>query len=183
MNPEPRDTYEELLQAFGEERIEERFGFVLYTAERFCTVNNLATACFVNSRLIREAILDYFSDIKRLKEFHNIERTNPAKVAAYLTYWLLRRRPIQLRSDLPEATYASSPMLLNVNEWYCQCVILSISFSTKSKGLRDASQLKRWNYFLDNLNYFLTYRHVNPQALELMILALYADPESEPMHA
>jgi hypothetical protein len=75
------------------------------------------------------------------------------------------------------------PMLVNINEWYCQYIVISVSFSTGSKGLRNAVQLKRWNNFLDNLNYFLTFRQVNPQALELMILALYVDPEYEPMQA
>lgn len=41
------------------------------------------------------AVLDYFTDINRLKHFHEISRTNLYKTKAYEISWLLRRRPIQ----------------------------------------------------------------------------------------
>ena len=41
-------------------------------------------------------MLDYFTDISRLKHFHQAKHINSLKVISYETYWLLRRKPIQI---------------------------------------------------------------------------------------
>ncbi len=46
--------------------------------------------------LLNQAVIDYFADIDRLKNFHKIDKINYLKVHAYSAYWLLRRKPIQI---------------------------------------------------------------------------------------
>lgn len=46
--------------------------------------------------LLMHAVLDYFSDVSRLKKFHHIHHINETKVIAYETFWLLRRKPLQV---------------------------------------------------------------------------------------
>lgn len=44
-----------------------------------------------------DAIMDYFTDVYRLKEFHKIKNINMIKIVAYEVYWILKRKPIQIR--------------------------------------------------------------------------------------
>ena len=48
------------------------------------------------------AVIDYFADIARLKDFQDIKRANVDKIYGYKLFWFLRRHPIQLLEDMPE---------------------------------------------------------------------------------
>ena len=47
-------------------------------------------------------ILDYFTDIARLKDYQDIERANVDKIYGYELFWFLRRHPIQLLEGVPD---------------------------------------------------------------------------------
>ena len=53
-----------------------------------------------NDRILYHLLLDYYSDIHRLKPFHGIEYTKSDKNIAYLSYWILRRKPIQIDNSV-----------------------------------------------------------------------------------
>lgn len=84
MTHQAEKSYSDILDAFGEEKVKERFLFLLSKARDF--IRHLerqeprAAGCFTVSRAtIEDLILDYFADIKRLKDFHDIERAQPFK--------------------------------------------------------------------------------------------------------
>ena len=59
----------------------------------------------INNKLLGKAVVDYFEDIEKLKIFEGMQKVNEAKIYAYETFWLLRRKPIQISNDknIPEA--------------------------------------------------------------------------------
>lgn len=61
---------------------------------------SLSDCCTINSQLLWKAVLDYFSDIARIKEFHGHKHVQIDKIISYETYWLLRNHPIQI--DKPD---------------------------------------------------------------------------------
>jgi len=56
----------------------------------------LSDSCTINNQLLWKAVLDYFADIARMKEFHNHKHVQLEKIISYETYWLLRNHPIQI---------------------------------------------------------------------------------------
>lgn len=49
----------------------------------------------INTDLLGQAVLNYFEDVDRLKDFEGIKRINEDKIYGYETFWLLRDKPIQ----------------------------------------------------------------------------------------
>ncbi|MCC5816125.1 MAG: hypothetical protein JJT78_15345, partial [Leptospira sp.] len=167
-------SYEYLIEKFGQEKIEERHLHLLETSGEFIKAFNLVDICKVCDPLIDEIILDYFSDIDRLKEFHGIEKVNSLKVASYLSYWTHRRRPIQI-IHFPES-HEFLGMIKEVNEWYAVVLLRNTFFNRKIQFLSDRENLARLNDFTAELQYYFSYRHINPQMIELVLKALVASP-------
>ncbi|TGK85823.1 hypothetical protein EHQ23_14480 [Leptospira bourretii] len=72
----PEADYEYLIENFGEEKILNRFVFIRDRAidflNRICKDHeiNFDDYFFVSDELIEEAVIDYFADLVRLKDFH-----------------------------------------------------------------------------------------------------------------
>ena len=176
-NKEEKD-YQYLIDSFGQDKLKERVAFLVETAYFLVKSRNIDKYVIINKRLIKEIVLDYFSDIQRLKEFHEIEKTELSKVAAYTAYWVLKRKPIQIKDELDDETYDTFPLLLDVNEWFASYLFKYMVFDHRVPLMHPANDVekrKRWNAFNHNLIYFFTYRIVTPQALELTMNALMSD--------
>lgn len=119
----------------------------------------------INTDLLGQAVLNYFEDVDRLKEFEGINRTNEDKIYGYETFWLFRDKPIQLTSnDIPYE-------YLYINEKVFTCILIS-------KMLRDAnispdSKNPRLMPFLKLIYYNFKFRNFTQQSLEMMITAFF----------
>ena len=98
-------SYEELVNKIGEEIIQNRLMQLDQEMKEFLNVNNLNDIAYVNQMALSHAVMDYFSDIQRLKEYQKIEHVNEIKIKAYETFWLLKRKPIQLKVQLEEDSF------------------------------------------------------------------------------
>ena len=89
---------QEYLRSIGVDlkRAAKRFVYLLYKMNLFIHEYALAKKATVNRRMLAEAVHDYYVDTIRTKDFHEITYTNAEKVYAYMAYWLLRRKPIQV---------------------------------------------------------------------------------------
>ena len=125
-----------------------------------------------NDRL-RFMILCYFSDIARLKGFHNIEYTHKVKVFAYSFYWFLRIMPVQITHDLEDKgkeSFASINETIVLYLWLCHFLCpLGIEETLK-------------NRYIEELKYFLKYRRHDAQTLEAMITALLVGAGKNPFN-
>lgn len=165
------DSYHDIVEEFGRERIQNRFQDLLLEYEGYLKKHNLTTQdVVINTYSLQHAVLDYFTDISRLKKFHKIDRVNTFKITAYQVNWLLRRKPIQIIRDEEEK-------LVYVNEKFILSHIMS-RFKNLV-GYDFYSQLKPENQkvilgYMDSLYYYLKYRNCSSQVLEFALLSIGA---------
>lgn len=178
MQPALKD-YNYILENFGEEKVRERFVFIADNAKAFIRRverDSIAAvdAFRVSHAIIEDLVLDYFADISRLKGFHNIEKTHPQKVAAYTSYWVHRRKPIQMIRDVDDQALSTQENIKYVNEAFAASVLISMTYDLCRPVALPGYDSSKFADFKHNLIYFMIYRAVNPQALELMLVALDA---------
>jgi len=147
------------------DRIANRYVYLLMMFHTFIEKYGLGDSVIVNGRMLKKTVVDYFTDIVRMKEFHDIKNTNNEKIYAYEAYWLLRRKPLQVVKPFTGCEF--------VNELFITFFLISLS--CKTKNIDDDKKKK--NATLENfqslLFYNLKYRLVTQQSLELMIEALF----------
>ena len=68
----------------------------------FIDSNKLQDKVFIHQMALNHAVMDYYSDIQRLKSYQEIGHINEVKIKAYETFWLLKRRPLQLKAQLED---------------------------------------------------------------------------------
>ena len=91
--------YVELVDSFGEDKIKERYTTLYEYMDSFIKRNKYENQVVIADSVLNQCIIDYFADVYRLKEFHNIEKINYVKIHAYTAYWLIRRKPLQIIKD------------------------------------------------------------------------------------
>lgn len=161
-------SYEDLVERVGEEIIQSRIAQVNQELYEFLKENELQDIAYVHQIALTHAILDYFSDIERLKQYQKIEHVNEIKIKAYETYWILKRKPIQLKCDLEDDTY------LYVNEKFLLARLASFLLQDNINVPMVQERRDAFKNFLDTLYYYLKFRKCDAQALELMMLAFEA---------
>jgi len=153
-----------ILDKVGRERADERIGFLKAACRSFFTRFNLKENedVLIHDSILRYVVVDYFSDIIRLKDFHGIDYVNQDKIVAYESSWFLRRKPLQVLAS-------PNTELAFINENFITFYILSYLF----EGL-DTSKTEEIRGFSDTLFYHLKYRPIDARTLEFMITAFRA---------
>lgn len=157
---------EHILEEFvdREDKFKDRFVSLLTGMNSFIKAAGLEGKVAVNELALGYALLDYFEDIRRLKEFHKVNHINNIKIVAYTSYWILRRKPLQILEQEKELMY--------INERYIAAYILDHLSEDGDHILnRTNSGLKS---FSESLFYFLKYRFLSANSLELAITAFFA---------
>lgn len=90
--------YKYLINKFGEEKIASRFDYVNHILEEYVRQNKYEEKVIVCQNIVEHIVIDYFVDIDRLKEFQEIQFVNETKIYSYLSYWILRHKPLQIIS-------------------------------------------------------------------------------------
>ena len=80
-----------------------RFVHLFINLQDLLDLYSLSGCCTINPQLLWKAVLDYFADIARMKEFHGHNHVQMDKVISFETYWLLKNHPIQNLAN-PEET-------------------------------------------------------------------------------
>jgi hypothetical protein len=114
--------------------------------------------------------MNYFVDILRLKNFHEIKRVHKVKVYAYSIFWLLRASPVQILNNDMSCTP-------HINEKIAVWVISSLVLRRKPSPAIDEETLKHYE---DEIFYFFKYRHYTAQSIEMMIASLYVGRGDNP---
>jgi len=170
-----RRDYKYLVAAFGEEKIKSRYCFLEDSARLVIQTHGLQDFVHMNSYLIRELACDYFADIERLKEFHEIGKVNAIKVASYTAFWICRRKPLYFITEtVDEDTLKRHPELKEINEWFAAFVMIADVFDKKTPLFQEWLELRSFNVFCANLRYNLIYRIFTAQSLELALVGLMA---------
>lgn len=161
-------NYEGLIKIVGEEVIQNRIEQISQEMIDFLNVHDLNDVAYIHKMALTHAIMDYFSDIQRLKDYQQIEHINEVKIKAYETFWLLKRKPLQLKCQLED------DRLLYVNEKFLMTRLTSFMLGDKiNEPLIDQKGIAFKN-FLNTLYYYLKFRRCDAQSIEIMLLAFKA---------
>lgn len=143
----------------------ERFEVLYDDMTAFVAAAGYEGKAIVNATVLGYALVDYFEDIERLKAFHRIEHVNSIKIIAYTSYWLLRRRPLQIVEEDPAVVY--------VNEQFVLAFILD-ALSDSDLGDILEHDTDELHAFEESLLYYLKYRVANATGIEMMLIAFFA---------
>lgn len=161
--------YNYLLEEFGEDKITNRYSTIYSYLEDYINRHDLAEKVIISESLLNQMIIDYFVDVFRLKEFHNINKINPTKIHAYSAYWLLKRKPIQII-----APAENSVELTFVNERFvCGYVLRFLTNLDYDVAILNEKK-QEYIEFVDNLMYFFQYRVNTPQMIETLLSSFQA---------
>lgn len=158
---------QELIDQFcneQDEKFRRRYNAIYTNMVDYIMKSGYEDKVIVNDLALGYALFDYFEDIRRLKDFHHIPHINSIKLVAYMAYWLLRRKPLQI--------CALEKELLYVNERFVLAYVLEFLSDGKSNILERKNE--GLNAFTESLFYFFKYRQFNAQALEMIILSFFA---------
>lgn len=145
--------------------IDSRFDCLLTEMQNILIKMGIIDLVEVNSDLLGKAVIDYFEDIDRLKEFEGIPRINVDKIYSYGIYWVLRRSPIQILDKNIDKRFH------HINEKVC--TVLMFPRMLSEMGISPKSTNPDFEAFLDLIYYNFKYRTYTQQSLELMVAAFF----------
>lgn len=163
-------SYGDITNKIGLDKVQKRFMDLNQAYVEFVQTENISDKVKINSFMLIHAVMDYFTDITRLKEFHQIDFTNSYKTLAYEISWLLRRKPIQVLEDGREE-------LVYINEKFILSYALNFLVTSKeSIRFQDLDKVRQqcFNGFIESFYYHLKYRNCTAQSLELAFLSFEA---------
>ncbi len=166
-------NYVDLIRKVGVENFDSRFAELqkqvgeFLIASKYISLSGERNHAECNDRILYHVLLDYYSDIQRLKDFHEIEHTKTDKNIAYLAYWILRRKPIQI-DNLVEK---DKDIFIN-ERFVCYMIVYEClqQKQKKSESLKlDRRSAEKYDKYIDLLLYFLKYREYSAQMIELLV--------------
>lgn len=163
-------SYDEIVDHFSEEAIGDRYRFLYDKMQGYIKERKLETTLYINDEILQRVIMDYYSDIYRLKTYHKIDRINKAKIIAHEIFWIIRRKPMQLLQKEPDSTRPDNKLAFS-NEGFCTTLIAN-ELLTPNETMplpKDAEDL--FMEFMDHLYYTLKYRIIDQQSLEAIVYA------------
>ena len=152
----------------GEDIVRSRIQQISQEMIEFLKVNQLEDIAYIHEMALSHAIMDYFSDIQRLKDYQQIEHVNEIKIKAYETFWLLKRKPLQLSRQIDDDRF------LYVNEKFLLTRLTSFMLGDNINMPIVGEKSVAFKNFLDTLYYYLKFRKCDAQSIELMLLAFKA---------
>lgn len=155
--------YEDMLHEIGEQKFAERFLELKKTADEFLKEAGYSDNVECNERILLHILLDYWSDIFRLKNFHNIDKARPEKIMAYTIAWIIKRKPLQFTH------YTETERDIFVNERFAAYLLLNECLLCGEKRFVKQDDKQKLDAYLNLVLYYFKYRECNPQVLELMI--------------
>lgn len=163
--------YEELIEQIGESRIQARYQYLHSLISQFINGfgrNDISEKLRVNERILMHCVLEYFEDILKVKSAHDLDHANSPKVNAYTAYWILRRHPIQITLSAEDG---KNDDLVFANEKFVLSMLMSfLTHGAETTPLLD-NDLDIYKAFISSFYYFLKFRRVDPQAIEMILLS------------
>lgn len=131
--------------------------FILNELIEFINTKGIDDKVSLNKCIFQHYLLDVFADLSRLSDFHDCDKPNFEKSMSYCASWWVRRKPLVLVNDCEELIY--------INEEFAFYLVLHAIDLANKKTKNDNELLGCF----EKLIYYLKYRYVNPQTLELFM--------------
>lgn len=162
MNVKNKEYFQQLIQIYP---FEERYTNVLTQIQDVLEALGILDQVSVDTDLLGQAIVDYFEDVDRLKKYEDIDRVNVDKIYAYETFWLLKRKPIQIIDSNIGVQH------LHINEKVFAFIMIAKMLKEMQKEFDDTNP--RMLSLIDLIYYNFKYRLYTQKTLELMISGFF----------
>lgn len=149
----------------SEERYKSRYAALYNDIVKYIKASKFDEKVVLNKYSLSCMLVDYFMDIGRLKEFHRIDHINSIKIVAYVSYWFLRRKPIQV--------LAYDDDLLYVNEKFITLYILDFLMNNERGNILDRTE-RGLEAFRNQLLYYFKYRRFDAQNIEMILMSFFS---------
>lgn len=156
-------SYDAIVNYFGEETIADRYKYLYDKMQDYINTRGLKSSLIVCEDILHQAIMDYFADVYRLKEFHKIENINMTKIVAYEVYWILRRKPIQISGA------EVNTKVVFANEGFATTFIAHECLVPQETQPLSKEKEEVFLKYLQHINYHLKYRCIDKQCLETIL--------------
>jgi len=179
-------------RGFTEEYVLELQERLLVIAEDFLTAfgskmesMDIEFSCMLSEDLLNQVVIDAVEDLKRVVDFHPIERPNLIKEISYLAFWWTKRKPIFVPFDISSLDIddETKSQLLNINEYFLIPYISSGLFDVEKVicGHHSIAKYEEdWKYARNFLFYYLVYRVDSPKSIEAFLAGVTLHPIWEP---
>lgn len=151
-------TYVDMINEIGKDKFKARLKELKKSADEFIKEAGYSETVRCNERILAHTLLDYYADISRLKDFHEIELIRTEKIFAYTIAWIIKRKPLQFINTNEKDIY--------VNERFAAYLMINECLHCGEKNIAPSDQ-DDLNEYIDLIFYYLKYRECNPQVLEL----------------
>ena len=171
------DKFSEYIKdSFEEHIIEERYKSLLEYYRKFLSLfedKKISNYISINTLALEHAITSYYVDTKRLKEFHQINKTNIAKVYGYMSYWLLKCKPLQVDyNKMINESFIDD--IKEIKEKIITGYIINGLLAELDVNISETEGIGSFYSFSNLLSYTLKYRDVTAKCLELTISSFMA---------
>lgn len=157
-----KNNYIDLMEKIGVNEFRSRFEELKNSAEEFIRESGFEETVFCSERILSQLLLDYYSDIDRLMEFHKIEHVRSEKIFSYKVSWIIRRKPLQYKGDFLQEKDVF------VNERFAAYLMLNECLRCGTEIVNSEHQ-KDLDEYIDLLLYYFKYRECSPQIIELAV--------------
>lgn len=155
--------YIEMIKQIGKEKFYARLKELLDTADKFIEESGYKGNVECNERIMTTVLLDFYADIFRLKDFHNIEKERTEKIIAYTVAWIIKRKPLQF------IKFTEDERDIFVNERFAAYLMINECLTCGQKIIVLKDNKKKLDEYIELLFYYFKYRECNPQVIELAI--------------
>lgn len=156
-------SYDVIVDYFGKETIADRYKYLYDKMQEYIDDRNLQDSLVIYEDILHQAIMDYFADVYRLKKFHQIENINMTKIVAYEVYWILRRKPIQIKCQ------SANAKIVFANEGFATTFIAHEYLVPEETEDLSPDKEDAFLRYLNHIYYHLKYRCIDKQCLEIML--------------
>ena len=156
-------SYDVIVNYFGKETILNRYKYLHDKMKEYIDERKCEDVLCINENILQQTVLDYFTDVYRLKTFHKIGHINKIKIIAYEAYWLLRRKPLQIKGVLEDEK------LVFANEGFITTFIAHEFLLPEETAPLSKEKEEAFLKYLQHINYHLKYRNVDKQCLEALL--------------
>lgn len=111
------------------------------------------------------ALVDYFEDVRRMKEFHKCEHISSVKIVSYLSYWLAKRHILSPLKNSNDLLYLNEKFVLS---------LIAVFLGSKDKPNIILDKKPGLVTFSETLYYYLKYRLHDAHDIEMIITAFFA---------
>jgi hypothetical protein len=158
-----RPDYTELLKKHPNP-IKATYFSLFSSLQIFLNSRGLNVEVNINSTQLDATVLDAFADLDRLREFHGIDNVNDIKSTAYLLFWVLRNKPLQINANCAKSVAC-------INEDFAAGYFMQACLSWRQPPFEDmpSETQAAIKTYTDHLYYFFRYRVFTQQTLEAML--------------